>query len=478
MAKKTRARTLAEQIAELDDPAPKDFDPEDVERLESDSDGSADDESEVEADPRAHYEAVGKSKLRKPQGPAALGPQYVGKKVGREVIEEEDSDDPFAREYADSESEGESHDGSDEEDEVDLDSDEDDEGSEGDSENEDEDEDEGMSDADGPSKADEVDRDELRRLMADDAKQVAASLSQAAQADIAKGTAVKAQKATFDALLNVRIKLQKAMIATNSLPAPAPALENDAIVAAETAAITLWNRLNALRYTLSNTAGSKRSYTEFAVDTPLDALWAEMHAPAADAAKQRDATLDFWSNKVRATAAMPTRGRLNNAPATQALSAVLRAQLADLPRLVARTQVARSCAPAQAAAAAKKQPPPSTLLPVFDDADFYSTLLQALVAERGADAALGSLATQPWQAAREAKTKRGVDTKASKGRKLRYTVHEALLNFMAPEDRGVWGARQRDELFSGLFGQRGGLDEGVSEESDEEGDGLRLFAGV
>jgi protein AATF/BFR2 len=51
-------KTLAEQLAELEDPTPKDFDPEDLERAGPDSD----DEGAEAADPNAgreHYQAVG-----------------------------------------------------------------------------------------------------------------------------------------------------------------------------------------------------------------------------------------------------------------------------------------------------------------------------------------------------------------------------------------------------------------------------------
>jgi protein AATF/BFR2 len=51
-------------------------------------------------------------------------------------------------------------------------------------------------------------------------------------------------------------------------------------------------------------------------------------------------------------------------------------------------------------------------------------------------------------------------------------VQEKLQNFMAPEERGEWGERQRDELFSSLFGQRMALGEHDDVESDEEGDGV------
>lgn len=86
---------------------------------------------------------------------------------------------------------------------------------------------------------------------------------------------------------------------------------------------------------------------------------------------------------------------------------------------------------------------------------------------------------------RQFKVKKVVDTKASKGRKMRYTVHEKLQNFMAPEDRGAWGERQRGELFGSLLGARVRMEEGGGSEKgdgvdgmDGEGEGeggLRLF---
>lgn len=95
-------------------------------------------------------------------------------------------------------------------------------------------------------------------------------------------------------------------------------------------------------------------------------------------------------------------------------------------------------------------------------------------------ASFGAALPNAAAARREARVKKRVDTKASKGRKLRYTVHEKLQNFMAPEDRGTWGERQVDELFGGLLGRRVGLGKGEREgedggDGDGEEEGLRLF---
>lgn len=54
---------------------------------------------------------------------------------------------------------------------------------------------------------------------------------------------------------------------------------------------------------------------------------------------------------------------------------------------------------------------------------------------------------------RPPKIKKKIDTKASKGRKLRFTVHEKIQNFMVPIPRASWQQDQTDDLFASLFGK-------------------------
>jgi len=146
-------------------------------------------------------------------------------------------------------------------------------------------------------------------------------------------------------------------------------------------------------------------------------------------------------------------------------------------RLIARSQMPRSCAPWQV----------SHQIPndagIYDDADFYGLLLQNLLEQRSGESIAAATAgaanmSMPngidarFQLRREAKTRKQVDTRASKGRKLRYTVHEKLQNFMAPEDRTTWGPRQSDELFGSLFGKKMELGEDVDGINGDEEDGL------
>ncbi|KAL9009717.1 MAG: hypothetical protein Q9173_005276, partial [Seirophora scorigena] len=86
------------------------------------------------------------------------------------------------------------------------------------------------------------DRAALRKMMAESQKTITSNLSKAARSDIAKGRAIKHQRTAFDSLLNTRIRLQKALTATNTLPPPSASstqLPDPAIQAAEQAALNL-----------------------------------------------------------------------------------------------------------------------------------------------------------------------------------------------------------------------------------------------
>jgi protein AATF/BFR2 len=427
---------------------------------------------------RSHYEVVGKSRLRKSQA-VSLGPQYSGSRISRKAVEDDDEDDPFSRGFDDEESDEEDS-GNDSEDVEEVNGSGDEEG--GSQSQSDQEEGTG---ANGyrPS-TDGIDRAEIRKLMADDHKTVAANLSQSARADAEKGHAVKKQRAAFDALLSLRIKLQKALVAVNSIPLAEQEeitinSDQDAMRKAETAAITLFNNLTSLRSSLDSArSGQKRKYSGLSPSADLSSTWDSTNSLESSSLTHRNSTLDFWSTKCRATTAVQTRKLTTQNE--RSLTDVLNSHLSDLSRLVSRTRLPRSCAPLQAAKLSQPRQEASeadlSSLPIYDDADFYTLLLQTLISQRSDDTSALPISMEPWQAAREAKVRKVVDTRASKGRKLRYTVHEKLQNFMAPEDRSSWGERQCDELFGSLFGRSVGLGEGDEEEDD--GEGLRLFAGV
>ncbi|KAL3288026.1 hypothetical protein HHI36_002478 [Cryptolaemus montrouzieri] len=94
---------------------------------------------------------------------------------------------------------------------------------------------------------------------------------------------------------------------------------------------------------------------------------------------------------------------------------------------------------------------------IYDDDDFYHQLLHELIEFKSSDV------TDPVQLGRQwiqlqsmrSKMKRKIDTKATKGRKIRYAVHSKLVNFMAPiEYRNSWTYEAKKELFGSLFGKK------------------------
>lgn len=363
------------------------------------------------------------------------------------------------------------------------DDDEEDEGSEGDAAGSDEDEESENTDSEENSDGND-ERAELRKIMKEGQKSIMATMSQAAKADAEKGIAVRQQRRAFDSLLNIRIRLQKALVATNSFSAVEGednAEAKEPYEAAEEAAVKLWSSIDGFRRSLlpesaKAKVGEKRK-RDIDVGSTDQHIWKCMEEMEELALGHRRKVLDKWSAKVRNTI---TTTRKLGPSTSQSLVSVLDDQLLSADRLVKRTQTPRSCAPVQAAQKVAEDPA------IYDDADFYQLLLKELVDQRTMDSsAMGGAGTGAttvrWAALKEAKTRKQVDRKASKGRKLRFTVHEKLQNFAAPEDRRDWEQDAIDRFFGTLFGQKMELKEGG--ESDEEmggvslqDEGLRLFA--
>jgi protein AATF/BFR2 len=324
-------------------------------------------------------------------------------------------------------------------------------------------------------------REEIRRIMNEEQRTVVAALSQAAKADAEKGNAVKQQRKTFDSLLNVRIRLQKALVASNSMSV-ADEKDDNALLpyqAAEEAAIKLLNTLDEMRQELEKAGNSKNGTRKrkrtINLDTSSSAIWQDMQNVDLTAMRTRQATLQKWSARVRDSTAQPIVRKLNNSVSQPTIIDILQDHLSNSERLVKRTKIPRSCAPVQAKMKVAEDPS------IYDDADFYQLLLKELVDQRMLDSSNttappgeGSRAIAQWTAVREAKTKKNVDTKASKGRKLRYTVHEKLQNFMAPEDRGTWEQNAIDRFFGTLLGQKVSLGEEDEEMSDKDEEGAPL----
>ncbi|XP_041791581.1 protein AATF [Chelmon rostratus] len=325
--------------------------------------------------------------------------------------------------------------------------------------------------------------------------------------EVEKGNAVRNQLTLWDQLLEGRIKIQKALVTANQLPQPqtlpefkrrggaelAGQLKNThkALKALQRSLLELHDQL--LYQTADTRAialGETGEDEELNSDEGEEGSVREGGAPKRKlemaeypdfmakrfAAFQpyRNATLQKWHDKTRLTVGKSSKGfgAFDRNILTQVEQVLM-----DNDRLVRRTQTRRSeyrvLGKKEAAALssetaftegdeAEQQLKANTHLKdldedIFDDDDFYHQLLRELIERKTSAAdpndqvAMG----KQWLAIQKlrSKIKKKVDTKASKGRKVRFHIHSKLVNFMAPIDHSSMSDEARSELYRSLFGQ-------------------------
>ncbi|KAM4574288.1 protein AATF [Fundulus diaphanus] len=335
--------------------------------------------------------------------------------------------------------------------------------------------------------------------------------------EVEKGRAVKNQLALWDQLLEGRIRLQKALVTANQLPQPpafaefkrrggaeyAGALKNShkALKALQRSLLELHDQLlYQSPDTRSIAAGGPDAGSE-EQDMISDGEEQETSARDVGAPKRkldlaeypdfmakrfaaflpyRNATLQKWHDKTRLATGKSSKGfgAFDRNILTQVEQVLM-----DRERLLRRTQTRRSeyrvlgkietpaVAPQDVLAEGEDGAHPLKANAhlkdldedIFDDDDFYHQLLRELierktsVADPNDQVAMG----RQWLAIQKlrSKIKKKVDTKASKGRKVRFHVHSKLVNFMAPVDHSSMSDEARSELYRGLFGQNAAVRE-------------------
>jgi protein AATF/BFR2 len=201
----------------------------------------------------------------------------------------------------------------------------------------------------------------------------------------------------------------------------------------------------------------------------LDALWSQVIEPMDTAfTAYRDETIDKWNDKVQ----QPSKKfKVINT----SITAQIRASVSDTDRLLKRTQLMRSQYNIIGAPLAKPDVTEADKAKdahlkkyheeVFDDCDYYQHLLKELIESRITSDDPTQLAIKFAQLkALNKKQKKVVDTRASKGRKIRYVVHEKIQNFMASEPKGTWHDEMVEELFAGLIGKSAEVEEEAAQE--------------
>ncbi|KAG5652042.1 hypothetical protein H0H81_006492 [Sphagnurus paluster] len=473
----TTRLSLAQQIALLEEAAPVDLDPEDTHARDIDA------EDGLTTDPaaREHYFEVGPSSLRK-QHDSIADQKYDGVKTTRKQIMEESDEDMSNQD----ENEGEGSESEDEEPAAQQDQfsnagEAEDSEEEEDASDDEEEEEENQA----PPLHTKVNFLKNSNEGQENAEDLSSGLRKKRDEDREKGKAVSSQIATWDSLLDARIRIQKTVAAANRLPPPLDVKEYLVLPECQDSVNKLFKEAAALsdeifelqerllenesivppprkRQKLQSDDGMSIDYVAWLEDATYDvsALEEAYHPHLVR-------TLAKWSSKIQAVAPsvlLPSNRNAfsRGAQPTKTVLQLIDEALADNTKLLARTQVRRGKGPRIGVSEPLEDGSPEEDPNIFDDTDFYQQLLRDIIDSRG-NAAGGD----DWMVAqKQKKAKKKVDTKASKGRKLRYETHEKLQNFMVPVPIiSGWHEEQIDELFASLLGK--GF-EGHSHEGDED----------
>ncbi|KAJ2726787.1 rRNA-processing protein bfr2 [Coemansia sp. Benny D115] len=502
---KSRSKSLLEQIAEMSDPRPKDYDIEndgmnDNAYIGSDSQSEESDEEDLK---REHYISMGKSKLRQNQGIGELGPKYVGSRVSRKALY--DGQDISESEISNNDDSDNSEEDSDEEDndstggdsssnelsvdggsdvsseqgsDRDLSDDDDDDVGHGGMYDTDSDEEDGA-----PESSQSHIREQIKKLEEGE-KALLQNITQTARSDVEKGKRVLNQTRMWEGALDARIRVQKMVVASNELPRPELLAELEEYMtqsdegaskqldAARDSVHRLLDSLIKLRQTLiaQNDAvqqmrtGDKRKMQHDSASDVLESSWREMEDLRESFRGYRDSSLEKWSDRVLVTAGIGAAKKFK--AVNQGIVHQIGQAMAAKERLIERTHLKRTeykiiGEPSVESEESEKNSKGvvdahlrNLDTEIFDDSDFYQQLLRELIESRMVDSNDPSASTgMRWAVSKQqgGSKKRTVDRKASK---IRYDVMEKLQNFMPPVPAGTWHEDMINELFSSLLGQR------------------------
>jgi len=333
-------------------------------------------------------------------------------------------------------------------------------------------------------------------------------MSQSIKSDIEKGKQVKNQISLCDSLLDLRIRIQKAVNIANQLPQydifsyfdnKNEEIEKG-INETKKETLDLISDLLQIREELTDNnkelkkvvVNNNKRKRDIEDEGLLDDLWEEINSYNSCFIKYQNDTLEKWNRKVQTTAGIQKHFKAVN----QSIVSQIEQLLTDKDRLIKRTQLKRSDYKSLGKQEQEKKEEEGEHVDdhlanydpeIFDDTDFYQQLLKELIESRMSETDDPIALSMKWatfKALQQKNKKKKVDTKASKGRKIRYHVHEKIQNFMVPIEMGTWHEEMTNELFKSLFGKNITKTEEKEEQIDlinvDDGkittnDGLRIF---
>ncbi len=450
-------------------------------------------DSDEDAKASEHYITVGKSKLR--DSSVRLGENYTGKLVSRKDLfgtgELEDDDDGNSTDTGSNITSEGSQNGSESDSSISLRTDSEDEEIEDNYEDT-------KKFATDKSATEVQQRKKLQELITSENKNMINRITNSTITDIKKGFAAKHQHNVFENILDARINFQKSLTASNTFPMDLSTIsrikddiDTGSLSKIEDNLYSLLNGITKIRKKLmvsDKVVSSKDKLPKISKKRNLETAFNNVSNLDRQLEAYRDVVLTRWSQKVQSAS-----GSLNSSKfktINQSAAVQVNSGLADMSRLIKRSRLNRAGITPIGYVSTETDGKKSTKIIVdsnlhenehiFDDSDFYGSLLRELVDKRMVDTNASN--TLQWTVSKT-KVKKNVDTKASKGRKLRYTVQEKLQNYEPPRpDYYPMDNNEIDELFGGLLGQKVNLrndnsegESGNEAEEDIADTGLQIF---
>ncbi|XP_078440311.1 rRNA processing protein-like protein isoform X2 [Wolffia australiana] len=282
--------------------------------------------------------------------------------------------------------------------------------------------------------------------------------------DFMKGQSIRNQKALWNKNLEFRFLLQKPFSNSNNLPREplrSQFSQHDEAIntAYEELILSSEQTLNSMLDLQEALIKSNASIpveddgTSNKVDLESDDIWWRIISVQRRFASFRNNSIDRWQRKTQVTsgaAAFKSKLQAFNQNIGDQVAALMR----DPSRMIDRMMLHRSSvnilgeSAEGASASGLESETPVGDPELIDDSEFYQQLLKEFFEtyDLSTDPALYSLKKG------QTKKRKIVDRRASKSRKIRYHVHEKIVNFMAPKPMIL--PPMAPQLFENLFGLR------------------------
>ncbi|KOC63534.1 Protein AATF [Habropoda laboriosa] len=289
-----------------------------------------------------------------------------------------------------------------------------------------------------------------------------------AKDEIEKGNSVRSQLKLWESLLEIRIKLQKCLTTSNQMPQYDiyKDLKMDpqymkAVDETKNKLKLLLNNILQLQYfLLKQYSETKKLYTKnfneniFKKKLKLDNYEKILNNSHKSYVDYRNSVIQKWNEKTRVAS-----GKLNKGTSETTLKQIEFA-LNEKEKLRKRSRLKCSeykiVGKIEATDNIEGRRIQEYDNEVYDDDDFYHQLLRDLIEYKSSDITDPIPLSKQWIQLQNmrSKIKRKIDTKATKGRKIRYNIHNKLVNFMAPIiTNDAWTDHAKNDLYSSLFGK-------------------------